>query len=245
MVVKPWDAVCLFLFLAAVGCTGSVAVEPDSGHEAVQQDGEASEEGGDDAGVMQDAYEEEAVEAVQEEQDDGQDGGDATAGDDGGAETDEAEPPACGAPATFDDGLLPSNYLHVSPAGSDTDGDGSPGNPFATIEHAARRAAPGTSVVIHAGTYPGGNYLENLRGRPDAPIWIGGAEGEARPIISGGGEALHLVRPRYVVLHDIEVEGTNQNGINCDDGGDYADEEAARYVVFRNLDIHDVGGDGE
>jgi hypothetical protein len=48
----------------------------------------------------------------------------------------------------------------------------------------------------------------------------------------------------YLVVHDLEIAGASSNGINCDDGGDYADPTAANHVVFRRLDIHDIGGTG-
>jgi len=150
----------------------------------------------------------------------------------------------CAAIATFEDGRAPTAEIHVAMAGSDTAGDGSAANPYRTIAFAAARATPGAAVRVHAGTYAGGGFIENLRGRADAPIWIGGAPGESRPIINGGSEGLHLVRPRYLILHDLEVTGAASNGVNCDDGGDYGDPNAARYVVFRGLDIHDIGSNG-
>ncbi len=77
-----------------------------------------------------------------------------------------------------------------------------------------------------------------------APIWIGGVPGEARPIIDGGGEGIHLTRAKYVVVHDLEVRNTADNGINADDGGDYADPLATHHVTFKELWIHDIGSDG-
>jgi hypothetical protein len=77
-----------------------------------------------------------------------------------------------------------------------------------------------------------------------APIWIGGVPGGARPVIAGGGQAFHLVRARYVVVHDLEVRGASSNGINADDDSQYANADAARYIVFRNLFIHDIGTSG-
>jgi hypothetical protein len=68
-----------------------------------------------------------------------------------------------------------------------------------------------------------------------------GAPDEARPVIQGGNEALHLIRPRYVVLEHLEIAGARDNGINLDDGGDVANPEAARFVLVRDLDIHDTG----
>ncbi len=150
----------------------------------------------------------------------------------------------CPTIATFADGRATSRELHVAVGGSNSNGDGSPAAPYATIAFAAARATPGTAVVVHSGTYAGGGFVNDLRGAADAPIWIGGAAGEARPLISGGSEGLHFVRGRYLVIHDLEVAGAANNGINFDDGGDYDDPQAANFVVFRNLSIHDIGGSG-
>jgi hypothetical protein len=150
----------------------------------------------------------------------------------------------CGQIATFETGLTPVREIHVSPAGSNTAGDGSAAAPYATIAHAAGQASPGAAIRVHAGTYAGGTFITGLAGTAQGPIWIGGVPGEVRPLIQGGTEGLHLIRPRYVVVHDLEVGGASGNGINCDDGGEYANPEAARFVVFRGLNIHDIGGTG-
>jgi hypothetical protein len=151
---------------------------------------------------------------------------------------------ACDQVPNFSDGLTPQRYLHVATLGSDDTGDGSPAAPYATIGAAVRVATPGTAIVVHAGQYTGGLFLYDLHGSAQAPIWIGGAAGESPPIISGGNEGLHLVRPRYVILHDLEVRDCLYNGINLDDGGDYDDNTAAQFLLFDNLDIHDIGGSG-
>jgi hypothetical protein len=153
-------------------------------------------------------------------------------------------PRRCDALDTFDRGMVPSRVVHVSVTGNDSTGDGSEALPFATIGRAADEAAPGTAIRLHAGTYGGGSYLADLAGTADAPVWIGGAPGEPRPLIDGGGEGLHLVRASYVVVHDLEVANAASNGINADDGGDFADPLASHHLVFRNLDIHDIGGSG-
>jgi hypothetical protein len=153
-----------------------------------------------------------------------------------------SEPP-CGALATFEGGRAPTRTLHVSPEGDD-DGDGSTGAPFLTIERAAREATPGTEIVLAPGSHVPDQYLQDLAGTAEAPIWIGGSPGQALPVLEGGGEGLHLVRPRYVILHDLEVTGNSANGLNADDGGDYADSSATHHVIFRDLHIHDVGTGG-
>jgi len=145
---------------------------------------------------------------------------------------------------TFETGKQPTFSIHVAVTGHDDTGNGTPGNPYASLERAAQEIAPGGAILLHTGTYTGGSYLEDLEGTEAAPIWIGGVEGETRPVIEGGGEGIHLVRARYVIVHDLEVRMTNDNGINSDDGGDYANTEAAQYQIFRNLYIHHVGGSG-
>lgn len=150
----------------------------------------------------------------------------------------------CGEVTHFATGKSPTSEIHVSPRGSDGPGCGAPGSPCASLGAAIAEAGPGAAVRLHAGTYAPDTFVNDLAGTADAPIWIGGVEGEARPVISGGGEALHLAGVRYVVLHDLEVEGATANGINVDDGGAYLDAEAARFVVFARLFIHDIGQGG-
>jgi hypothetical protein len=150
-------------------------------------------------------------------------------------------PSPCSAIATFADGKVPAQIRHVSTMGSDTRGDGSATGPFGTINRAAQNISPGTAIYLHAGTYPGGTYLTAVRGTADRPIWIMGAPGEARPVIEGGNQGVYLTRPRYVILQNLQIRGTADNGINVDDGEEFANPDAARFVLFRDLDIHDTG----
>lgn len=144
----------------------------------------------------------------------------------------------------FDKGLSPIRDLHVSTGGSDTTGNGTTEEPYATLGHALQFASPGTAAVLAAGTYPGGTFVSGLAGAPGAPIWVRGATATNRPVLNGGVAGLHLQRARYVVVENLEVAAGTVNGINCDDGGDYGNATATHHVVFRNLDIHDIGGTG-
>ncbi len=145
---------------------------------------------------------------------------------------------------TFAEGLSPTSEIHVATDGSNQSGDGTPGNPYATLQFAISQATPGSAVIIHEGTYAGGNFISGVAGTPSAPIWIGGAAGEGRPVIDGGNTGLQMSRAKYVVLHDLEVRNAADNGVNFDDGGDVADPLAAHHLVFQNLSIHDIGGSG-
>jgi hypothetical protein len=55
---------------------------------------------------------------------------------------------------------------------------------------------------------------------------------------------MHLSEVAYVVVHDLEVRNSANNGINADDGGKYADDQATHHVVFRDLYVHDIGAGG-
>jgi len=160
------------------------------------------------------------------------------------AATSDPTPTTCGAMPAFDDGLAPAFLVHVSTDGDDETGDGSIGAPFGSIGRAARELAPGGALRIGPGRYQGGAYLDGLRGEPGQPIWIGGLPDGPAPIFEGGTEALHLTRAAYVVVHDISVTGARGNGINADDGGDVADAEASHHLIFRDIEISDIGGTG-
>jgi hypothetical protein len=164
-------------------------------------------------------------------------------GDDGVGPGEDPIETSCSETPTFEQGMTPTIIIHVAVGG---DGDGSEADPYGSVGAALAHPqfGPGTAIRIHAGTYNADHYLADIRGTAAAPIWIGGAPGEAKPVFNGGTQAMHVVRPAYVVLHDIEVTGATANGINVDDGGEYADETAAHHVAFRGLDIHDVGVGG-
>jgi len=143
----------------------------------------------------------------------------------------------------FATGKGPTRILYVDVAAK-PGGTGSAAKPYQKIVEAIAKSGPGTAVRIHPGTYPGGTWIQKLAGTAKAPIWIGGVPGKPKPILSGGKEGMHLSQVRYVVLHDLEIQKCSANGINCDDGGNYANAAATQFVVFDNLHIHDIGGTG-
>ena len=77
---------------------------------------------------------------------------------------------ADGAVTTFADGLVPTQELHVAVGGSNSTGDGSVTNPYATIQFAVSRGGPGTAVRVHPGTYGGGEYIANVSGTASAGV---------------------------------------------------------------------------
>lgn len=153
-----------------------------------------------------------------------------------------AQGQTCALPAPFDSGVVYKQIIHVSPSGNDESGDGAIEKPFRTLRRAARSASPGTEILLHAGKYSPGVYLENLQGTNIAPIRIRGESPDQPAVFSGGGEALHLTDPRYVILENILVEGASTNGINVDDGGSY--DTPAEYVILRNVSVRHMNASG-
>lgn len=151
---------------------------------------------------------------------------------------------SCDPIRTFADGKSPLREIFISPTGNNSTGNGSQANPYQTISRALQGVQPGDAIRLLPGTYPAGTSIGNLAGTVNAPIWLGGVPGQARPVISGGTTAMQLSRVRYVILENLEVAGATANGINCDDGGEYANSNATRHVIFRNLYIHDIGTGG-
>src|SRR5690242_6998870 len=84
-------------------------------------------------------------------------------------------PGACDAPGTFADGYTWTRVLHVRPGA--VNGDGSAAAPFGSIAAAAAVATPGTFIQLEPGIHAPNQFVPNLRGTADAPIWIGGAWG--------------------------------------------------------------------
>ncbi|GEM_PF-668083 len=156
----------------------------------------------------------------------------------------EAPVAAANAIRTFAEGKHPSVQIFVAPDGNNSTGNGSRARPYQTIARALQDSRPGSAIRLRPGVYSGDTFVAKIAGASNAPIWLGGEPGEPRPVIRGGNTGIHLSRVRWLVLENLEVVGATGNGINCDDGGDFADPEATRHVLFRNLAIRNIGAGG-
>ncbi|MBL0174265.1 MAG: hypothetical protein IPP94_03190 [Ignavibacteria bacterium] len=94
------------------------------------------------------------------------------------------------------------------------------GRPFTSVQAAAAQAAPGDTILVRAGVYGGGEYIENLQGSPSAWITLLVAPGES-VIYRGGSQAFHFVDAAYLRIAGFVFEGQTGNGVNMDDGGSY------------------------
>lgn len=151
---------------------------------------------------------------------------------------------SCGEIVTFADNKKPLREIFVSPGGDNFRNDGSRTAPFQTVHRALQGIRPGDAIRLLPGVYTNGVHVQSISGASNAPVWLGGEPNQPKPVFSGPTAGIHLSRIRYLVLENIEVTGARSNGVNCDDGGDFANSNATRHVVFRNLNVHDTGSGG-
>lgn len=115
------------------------------------------------------------------------------------------------------------------------------GQAYPTLSDAAGVVAPGDTILIHAGTYSGGLYFENLKGTANQWITIKNAPG-ATVIFDGGGNAVQLTDPAYLHWRGLIFQHQTGNGFNVDDGGSYA--TPAHHVVFEDCTFRDMSASG-
>lgn len=115
-----------------------------------------------------------------------------------------------------------------------TDGDG--------LRRAVAEARPGSTIRLAPGDYAGGVFARDLHGRPGEPIVIRAADPERPPVFRGGSFSFQLSRASHVELRDLVVEGSSDNGINIDDGGDLT--SPSHHVVLAGLTVRDIGPGG-
>src|SRR6266576_2401945 len=111
---------------------------------------------------------------------------------------------------------------YVSTTGNDATGDGSAGNPWATIDHADFLSLlnPGDTVVVQAGTYPQasgeGVLLQNSGGTNGAPVTYlaNGIVLIDQSAFSGQTYGFQVQSP-YIIVSGFEIKGA-AHGIALD-----------------------------
>jgi hypothetical protein len=115
------------------------------------------------------------------------------------------------------------------------------GQPYPNLSAAANVAQPGDTLLMHAGIYPGGLSITNLKGTPNQWITIKNAPGES-VILEGGSNAIQLVEPAYLHLLGLIFQHQTGNGLNTDDGGTY--DTPAHHVIFEQCTFRDMSASG-
>ncbi|GAB3930953.1 right-handed parallel beta-helix repeat-containing protein [Mucilaginibacter myungsuensis] len=127
-------------------------------------------------------------------------------------------------------GILFAKTLHVGK-----------GQPFESIAIAARSAAPGDSILVHNGTYRGGQSLDNLKGAAGKWIYII-AEKQGEAIIEGGHASVQGNDLAYVQFESLTFTKQTDNGANFSDGATY--ETPSHHLTFKNCTFKDIAATG-
>ncbi len=115
------------------------------------------------------------------------------------------------------------------------------GQTYPTLTAAAAVAQPGDTILMHAGNYPGGVAIQNLKGVADKWISIKNAPGET-VIFEGGTNGIQFVEPAYLHLVGLIFQHQTGNGVNTDDGGTYS--TPAHHVIFEKCVFRDMSATG-
>lgn len=124
--------------------------------------------------------------------------------------------------------LLAANPLHAA--------DVMAKNP-AGLKDALRGLAPGDTLRIAPGDYPGGHFVERI-----ANLTIEALDPAKPPHFIGGNQAWHFVRCPGLTLRRIRVSGQKANGINIDDGGERSSPVDG--ILLDSLEVSDIGPNG-
>lgn len=97
---------------------------------------------------------------------------------------------------------------HVATDGSDASGDGSAGNPWATITHAVDNAGDGDLVLVQAGTYDG---RVRLRGQFEETVTVRSAVPYAARLRHDDGAALIAFEARNLAIEGFDIAHATGN----------------------------------
>ena len=116
-----------------------------------------------------------------------------------------------------------------------------PSGDFENLEAAESSMLPGDTIFIMDGVYSNGTQFLTINGMPGKPIVIK-AMNRHQAIFQGGTESIHLVDCSYVIIDGLVIQGQTGNGMNIDDGGDYA--TPAHHITIRNCIFQDMMASG-
>ena len=116
-----------------------------------------------------------------------------------------------------------------------------PSGDFENLEAAESSMNPGDTIFIMDGVYSNGTQFLTINGMPGQPIVIK-AMNRHQAIFQGGTESIHLVNCSYVIIDGLVIQGQTGNGMNIDDGGDYA--TPTHHITVQNCIFQDMEASG-
>lgn len=105
------------------------------------------------------------------------------------------------------------------------------------LKTALQAPAPGATIRIAAGEYPGGWSVSNV---PN--LTIEALDPKAPPVFRGGRGGWHFVQCENVTVRRLAIIGQTTNGLNIDDGGQR--ERPLRGVKIEGVEVRDIGPRG-
>jgi len=134
---------------------------------------------------------------------------------------------------------------YVASDGDDASGDGSAGNPWATITHAVDSAADGDEVLVRPGIY---NARQRLRREFDVPVVVRSEVPYAAKLRHDAGAALIAFTARNIVIEGFEIAHAPDNTgalviqvqdlLGAVNGSADGTDPVVSGIVFRNNIIH-------
>ncbi|MGY3334222.1 RNA polymerase sigma factor (sigma-70 family) [Streptomyces filamentosus] len=123
--------------------------------------------------------------------------------------------------------------LHVAPGGSDAEGDGSLGRPYATLGKAVGLVRPGQTIALRGGTYrPTGPVTIDTDGTARQPIVLTAYQDE-RPVLDVSavpdGQWAVTQRADHWTVRNLEVRGSSSHAWVC---------SGCAHNVFSGLTMH-------
>lgn len=112
----------------------------------------------------------------------------------------------------LDEPLTTVGDIYVATTGNDTTGDGTPGNPFATIAKASTVVLPGNAVRVAPGTYTG-QVTTNKSGLPDARIRYVSTTPRGAKIDANGANRAWVNGGAYINIEGFEITNSEYVGI--------------------------------
>ena len=116
-----------------------------------------------------------------------------------------------------------------------------PGKDYPTPAAAAIHAHAGDTIKIFPGNYTAPNRIRDLKGRPDAYIYLIGTD-VSQVIFEESTQSFHFSNIEYVQMEQITIRRQSQNGMNIDDGGDFSNP--SRYIKIIGCRFLQMSGQG-
>ncbi len=107
----------------------------------------------------------------------------------------------------------------------------------ASLGSALRAVKPGTILRISPGEYPGDHFVAGVE-----RLTIEALDAKQPPVFKGGKAGFHFSRCSGLTLKHLRISGQSENGLNIDDGGDFA--HPVSNVVLDHIEVYDVGPKG-